>query len=83
MSWSLIVHAHTRHSYDALTAPSALVDRAVALGAHALAITDHDTWRGSIEASDDVAHIPISTHSLNAAMAATIGLYELAHRIRP
>jgi TrmH family RNA methyltransferase len=31
--------------------------------------------------ADQVAHIPIRTHSLNAAMAATIGLYELAHRI--
>jgi TrmH family RNA methyltransferase len=37
----------------------------------------------AVQASDEVAHIPISTHSLNAAMAATIGLYELAHRIRP
>jgi RNA methyltransferase, TrmH family len=36
-----------------------------------------------VRGADEVAHIPISTHSLNAAMAATIGLYELAHRIRP
>jgi RNA methyltransferase, TrmH family len=36
-----------------------------------------------VEGADEVAHIPITTHSLNAAMAATIGLYELAHRIRP
>ncbi len=35
-----------------------------------------------VHAADEVAYIPISTHSLNAAMAATIGLYELAHRIR-
>jgi tRNA G18 (ribose-2'-O)-methylase SpoU len=34
-----------------------------------------------VHAADEVAHIPIRTHSLNAAMAATIGLYELAHRI--
>jgi RNA methyltransferase, TrmH family len=34
-----------------------------------------------VQAADEVAHIPIRTHSLNAAMAATIGLYELAHRI--
>jgi TrmH family RNA methyltransferase len=32
-------------------------------------------------ASDHVAHIPIHTHSLNAAMAATVALYELTHRI--
>jgi TrmH family RNA methyltransferase len=35
-----------------------------------------------VRGADEVAHIPIRTHSLNAAMAATIGLYELAHRIR-
>ncbi|HWK17147.1 MAG TPA: RNA methyltransferase [Solirubrobacteraceae bacterium] len=32
-------------------------------------------------AADHVAHIPIRTHSLNAAMAATVALYELTHRI--
>ena len=55
MSWTLIAHAHSRHSYDSLSAPGALVERAVALGAHALAITDHDTWRGSIEAAEYAA----------------------------
>jgi TrmH family RNA methyltransferase len=35
-----------------------------------------------VEASEHVAHIPIATHSLNAAMAATIALYELGHRMR-
>jgi TrmH family RNA methyltransferase len=33
--------------------------------------------------ADETAHIPINTHSLNAAMAATIALYELGHRMRP
>jgi RNA methyltransferase, TrmH family len=32
--------------------------------------------------ADRVAHIPIETHSLNAAMAATVALYELGHRMR-
>jgi TrmH family RNA methyltransferase len=31
--------------------------------------------------ADEVAHIPIRTDSLNAAMAATVALYELGHRI--
>ena len=35
-----------------------------------------------IAAADHVAHIPIETESLNAAMAATIALYELT-RIPP
>jgi tRNA G18 (ribose-2'-O)-methylase SpoU len=30
-----------------------------------------------------VAHIPIASESLNAAMAATIALYEAAHRMPP
>jgi RNA methyltransferase, TrmH family len=34
-----------------------------------------------VGAADEVAHIPIETDSLNAAMAATVALYELAHRI--
>jgi TrmH family RNA methyltransferase len=37
----------------------------------------------AIRAADEVAHIPITTNSLNTAMAATIGLYELAPRITP
>jgi TrmH family RNA methyltransferase len=36
-----------------------------------------------VEQADHVAHIPIRTHSLNAAMAATVALYELGHRMRP
>jgi RNA methyltransferase, TrmH family len=35
-----------------------------------------------VESADVTAHIPIETDSLNAAMAATIALYELGHRIR-
>ena len=34
-----------------------------------------------LDACDHVARIPIKTHSLNAAMAATVALYELARRI--
>jgi TrmH family RNA methyltransferase len=33
------------------------------------------------QACDEVAHIPIESESLNAAMAATIALYEAAHRM--
>jgi TrmH family RNA methyltransferase len=33
--------------------------------------------------ADRVAHIPIRTDSLNAAMAATIALYELTRRMAP
>jgi TrmH family RNA methyltransferase len=35
-----------------------------------------------VQGADNVAHIPIQTDSLNAAMAATVALYELRHRIK-
>ena len=35
-----------------------------------------------IEGADEVAHIPIHTHSLNAAMAATVALYEATRMAR-
>jgi TrmH family RNA methyltransferase len=34
-----------------------------------------------VAVADHTARIPIRTHSLNAAMAATVALYELSHRI--
>jgi TrmH family RNA methyltransferase len=33
--------------------------------------------------AEHTAHIPIRSHSLNAAMAATVALYELTHRMDP
>jgi TrmH family RNA methyltransferase len=36
-----------------------------------------------VAACDDVAHIPIGSDSLNAAMAATVALYEVARRMAP
>lgn len=36
-----------------------------------------------LEQADHVARIPIATESLNAAMAATVALYELSRRITP
>jgi TrmH family RNA methyltransferase len=35
-----------------------------------------------IESADEVAQIPIHTHSLNAAMAATVALYEATRMAR-
>ena len=36
-----------------------------------------------LEEADHTAHIPIRSHSLNAAMAATVALYELTRMARP
>ena len=52
MSWTAIVHAHSRRSYDGVGDPAAVVEEAIRLGVHALAITDHDTWQGSLEAAE-------------------------------
>jgi TrmH family RNA methyltransferase len=35
-----------------------------------------------IEQADRTGRIPVKTNSLNAAMAATVALYELAHRMQ-
>ncbi len=50
MTWTFVQHAHTRHSFDSLADPAALVRRAQQAGVHALAVTDHDTWAGAIDA---------------------------------
>jgi predicted metal-dependent phosphoesterase TrpH len=49
MSWSLIVHAHTKHSFDSITEPKAIVARALELGVNVIAVTDHNTWRGAVD----------------------------------
>lgn len=53
-SWNYIGHVHTRNSFDSLTDPKALVARAVALGVQVLAVTDHNTWRGSVDVLGEV-----------------------------
>jgi len=50
MSWTFVQHVHTRHSLDSLAEPAALVRRAAETGVEVLAITDHDTWRGAVDA---------------------------------
>lgn len=54
-SWTFVVHVHTRRSVDCMSAPEAIVRRAVALGIDVLAVTDHDTWQGAVDALAVVA----------------------------
>jgi RNA methyltransferase, TrmH family len=51
-------------------------DVTLVVGAEREGLPDH-----VVAACDEVAHIPIRSESLNAAMAATIGLYEVAGRV--
>jgi TrmH family RNA methyltransferase len=55
-----------------------------AIGATILVGAERDGLPDEIVAqADHVAHIPIRTDSLNAAMAATVALYELSRRMPP
>ena len=80
MSWTYIGHCHTRHSFDSLADPTALVRHAAQLGAHVLAVTDHDTWQGSIDARAAAEKLKLDLHVIIASEVATdqgdvIGLF--------
>ena len=80
MSWTFVGHCHTRHSFDSLADPVTLVRRAAALGAHVLAVTDHDTWQGSVEARAAAERLKLDLHVILASEVATdqgdvIGLF--------
>ncbi len=55
MSWTFVVHVHTRRSFDSLTRADALVRHAVRLGIDVLAVTDHDTWQGAVDTLGEVS----------------------------
>jgi predicted metal-dependent phosphoesterase TrpH len=44
------LHIHTNHSKDSRASPEAMVKRALELGFDAIAVTDHNTVSGSLEA---------------------------------
>ncbi len=48
--WRVDLHMHTRYSPDSLTRPAALVARARKVGLARIAVTDHDTIEGALEA---------------------------------
>ena len=56
----------------------------IAIGATILVGSERDGLPDEVVAqADHVAHIPIATDSLNAAMATTVALYELSRRMAP
>lgn len=80
MSWTWIGHCHTRHSFDSLTEPADLARHAVALGAQVLAVTDHDSWQGSVDARAAAQREGLDLHVVLASEASTeqgdvIGLF--------
>jgi len=46
------LHVHSRYSPDSLSRPEDIVKRAAKVGLDAVAVTDHDSIRGAIEASE-------------------------------
>jgi predicted metal-dependent phosphoesterase TrpH len=65
--WSLVQHMHTRHSFDSLTEPRWLVERAEELGFDVIAVTDHGTWQGSVEARECARAAGLKLHVILAA----------------
>ncbi len=69
---------------DHLWRSSLEYDRSIAKEATLLVGSERDGLPDEVVAqADHIAHIPIHTDSLNAAMAATIALYELSRRMAP
>ncbi len=73
-------HMHTDHSGDCATPVRALVDRAVALGLGAIAVTDHNTIAGGVAAAADVAARGLDLHvivgsEIKTTTGEVIGLY--------
>ena len=66
-----------------VTGPGAPLERLSLTGATLLIGSERDGLPDEIvRAADEVARIPIATHSLNAAMAATVALYEASRMAR-
>jgi predicted metal-dependent phosphoesterase TrpH/glycosyltransferase involved in cell wall biosynthesis len=73
-------HMHTEHSHDCATPVAALVHHAVACGLGAIAVTDHNTIAGGIEAKAYVEEHGIDLHvivgsEIKTATGEVIGLY--------
>jgi predicted metal-dependent phosphoesterase TrpH len=71
MSWSFVVHVHTRNSYDSMVEPAALAAHAERLGIDVLAVTDHDTWQGAIETREAAAAAGLKLRVILASEAGT------------
>lgn len=74
------LHAHTRRSHDAWTTPREFVRRAAAVGLDRVAITDHGTLRGALEAREyDPERIIVGEEIHCRERVDLIGLFVTGH----
>jgi predicted metal-dependent phosphoesterase TrpH len=75
------LHMHTRHSWDCTTAIDDLLDAALAAGLGAIAVTDHNTIAGGVEARARAIeralplHVVVGSEIKTASDGEIIGLF--------
>lgn len=80
LPWQVDLHAHTRRSHDAWPTPAAFVRRAAAVGLDRVAVTDHGTMRGALEAAErDPERVIVGEEILCREGVDLIGLFLTCH----
>lgn len=75
------LHTHTRHSLDAFPAPAELVRRAAEVGLDRIAVTDHGSIAGALEAKErDPERVIVGEEIRCACRTEVIGLF-LSRRV--
>ena len=70
------MHVHTRSSYDCLSDPEAVLERAAAQGLHRVCITDHDEIRAALDLAERYPDRVIPGEEIRTAEGVdVIGLY--------
>jgi len=81
--WAVDLHSHTSASYDSLTDPRELVERARDAGLHRIAVTDHNEIDGALAAREaDAALVIVGEEVRTAEGLDLVGLF-LHRRIPP
>jgi len=70
-----VIHIHTNHSYDSNVRPTELVATARAQGVDCIAVTDHDTITGALEAQRIGGVRVIVGQEISSADGHVIGLF--------